>query len=163
MSELDDLTLPELLDRLADLSVPEPVPYTPETIGWWVLAAIVTAIAAATTFVTWRRRRSNRYRRAALRELNDIRENLQAAGKTSRALSEAATLVRRTALAVYPREEVTHLHGEAWAEFLTSSAGRDLGPGVEGLVKGPYAPSLPERATDDSMKAARVWIEAHRA
>ncbi len=158
-AELEGLNLPELIDRLADVAVPIPIPYTPETAGWWVLAALVALGLAVTAIVVMRRRRLNQYRRLALAELHDI----EARSFDKRAIHEVATLVRRTALAIYPRPVVAHLYGDDWREFLNRSAGRDLGPGVDGIVKGPYQTENEEQNIAESITAAKHWIEAHHA
>ncbi len=156
---LQGLTLPELIDQLADVSVPEPISYTPETAGWWVFAVLLALGLAVTAIVFMRRRRRNQYRRLALAELQDI----EARSFDESALHEVATLVRRTALAIYPRPEVAHLYGDDWREFLNQSAGRDLGPGVDGIVKGPYQPENEEQNIAESITAAKRWIETHHA
>ena len=69
-------------------------------------------------------------------------------------------LVKRTALAVYPRERVAPLSGEAWAAFIQAHSKVQGGPGLNALVAGPY-----RRTTDhvaEAITAAREWIVSHR-
>jgi hypothetical protein len=159
--ELEGLNLPELIDQLADVAVPASVSYTPETSGWWVLAALLALGVALAAMIIIRRRRRNQYRRLALNELQAIETRSSDAG----ALHAVAALVRRTALSVYPREEVAHLYGEAWQEFLNNSTTTDLGPGVHDLVNAPYRPTnaVAADALRESLTSARRWIERHHA
>ena len=56
--ELEGLTLPELIEQLADIAAPPPVSYAPETMGWWVVAALLAlGLAIAATIVLRRRPR----------------------------------------------------------------------------------------------------------
>ena len=155
--ELEGLTLPELIDRLADIAAPPPVSYAPETAGWWVLAAILVLAAVATAILLLRRRRRDQYRRLALAELRVI-ESKSGSG----ALTDVAALVRRTALVAFPRDQVAHLYGADWRDFLARTARVDLGPGVDQIVYGPYRRDVAD-AAGDNIVAARRWIRSHRA
>ncbi len=157
--ELEGLNLAELIDQLADVVVPDPVPYTPETVGWWVVAGLLAFAVSLATFLVWRRRRRTRYRRIALAELRSI----EARPADETVLRDLAALVRRTALMVYPRQDVAHLHGEDWRSFLNRSAGKDLGPGIEGIVDGPYRQESGDLSMGDAIESAKRWIRNHRA
>lgn len=159
--ELEGLNLPELIDQLADVAVPAPVSYTPETIGWWVLAALLALGVAFAAMIIIRRRRRNQYRRLALDEL----QHIEARPSHANVLPDVAALVRRTALTVYPRQEVAHLYGDAWQEFLNNSTTTDLGPGVHTLVTAPYlAPAaVGADSVRESLTSARRWIQHHHA
>lgn len=161
-AELEGLNLPELIARLADVAVPEPVAYTPETAGWWVLGALLVVGLTVTAIIAARRRQRNRYRRLALLELSEI-EALPSGTSSVNVLHQVAELVRRTALTVYPRAEVAHLYGDEWRDFLNRSASRDLGSGVDGIVTGPYRRENAERDIPASIAAARNWIRSHHA
>ena len=157
--ELEGLNLAELIDQLDDVLVPDPVPYTPETVGWWAVAGLLVFAFSLATFLVWRRRRRTRYRRVALAELRSI----EARPANETVLRDLAALVRRTALAVYPRQDVAHLHGEDWRNFLNRSAGKDLGPGLDGIVDGPYRPESDGQAASESIGWAKRWIRSHHA
>jgi hypothetical protein len=166
IDELEGLNLPQLIDQLADVSVPGPITYTPETVGWWVLAASLAIGLAFAAIVVARRRQRNRYRRLALAELQSIAS--RAPSETT--VRDVAALVRRTALTVYPRPEVAHLYGNAWREFLTRSATTDLGPGVDDLVIGPYRPPaaagtgvVGRESMRELLASANRWIKTHHA
>jgi hypothetical protein len=145
------INLVDLIDRLAEPPEPSPVAMTPQTPGWTVLAILLALLAA---WLVWRwvqHRRANAYRRAALAELN-------AAGDDPAAIAD---VLRRTALAAWPRERVASLSGRAWLQFLDATGGGGFadGPG-DALLAAPYredaapAPGLRDLA-------AR-WIRRHK-
>lgn len=144
--------LVDLLDQLVPPTEPTPISMAPETFGWWVVLAL---LACALAYGVWRYvlyRRRTAYRRAALRAL-------AAAGQDAAAL---AAILRRTALAAYPRAEVAGLSGEAWLAFLDDTGGtRDFrhGPGAV-LARAPYDGTAV--APPDVVAAAERWITRHR-
>ncbi|WP_108663625.1 DUF4381 domain-containing protein [Acuticoccus kandeliae] len=144
--------LVDYINRLAEPPVPAPVPLTPETGGWVVLAILLALALLALVWWVVRRRRANAYRRAALIAL-------AAAGDDP---AEIAAILRRTALAAWPRTRVASLTGEAWLGFLDASGGDGAfkaGPG-RAIVEAPFradaapAPGLAE--------AAEQWVRHHR-
>lgn len=101
--------------------------------------AIAALVVAALLLRVWMRRR--RPRRAALRELKRMAETLQGGGSLD--YQAVSVLVRRAALASYPRREVAGLAGNAWLGFLdrtgaTQEFSRGLG---RALAEAPYAPA----------------------
>ena len=149
---LADLTLPELLDQLAGIPEPPPVSWWPQTEAWgWVALAVALGLAV----LAWRlaaRRRASAYRRAALREL----------ARRSDSPAAVAAIVRRTALAAYPRRDVAGLTGDDWLRFLDRTSGSEAfttGAG-RALAAAPYAPRV---EVDPEVVAglARRWIERH--
>jgi hypothetical protein len=144
------VTLVDLIDGLVEPAPPEAVPLTPQTWGWAVLG--VMAVAAA-GWLIWRRlavHRSNAYRRAALGEL--------ASAATA---TEVAEILRRTALAAYPRADVASLTGTAWVAFLERSGAEDWpSDAARQICEAPWrdetAPPAPALRT-----AAERWTRRH--
>ena len=64
------------MSNLEEIELAEPVPFTPETIGWYLLVGIVVVILAGLAWQAWKRWRLNAYRRTALRKLDGIGLNL---------------------------------------------------------------------------------------
>ncbi len=119
---------PADLSRLADLTVPPPVPWWPPAPGWWILAAALVAALAILTSIAVCRYRRNGYRRAALAELAVIGA---VADPTSAAAVSA--VLKRVALVAYPRSDVAGLTGAAWLAFL------DRAPATSHFASGPAA------------------------
>ncbi len=138
-----------LLDQLILPPEPAPVSMMPETAGWWILAAIVGLALAALGWRAWGRWRANAYRRAALAELDKAGEDVAA----------IAAVLRRTALAAWPRTQVAGLVGEEWVAFLRSSG--DFPEALAWrLVQAPYRAQ--EEDEEGVSNAAEAWIRHHR-
>jgi hypothetical protein len=102
------------LDNLHDFYQPPPPAWTPQTIGWYVLFAVAGLLVLWMIVHLVRRWFADRYRREALRELALLQPE------------QFSALLKRTALAVWPREQVASLSGEAWLAFLNRSADGNL-------------------------------------
>jgi hypothetical protein len=148
------------LARLHDILMPAPLSsWWPLAPGWLLLAAAASMLLAFWLWRLARRRQAARYRREALAELVTLgRGN----GAPAERVTATLTLLKRAALAAYPREEVASLTGEAWWRFLDQTAGATLfagGLGAEAermlyAQAGELPPSL--------QQAAEQWIRRHR-
>ena len=154
------------LAGLVDIPLPPQVSLWPQT--WTSRIAIVlllaTIVAALWRFIhAWR---INRYRREALFELDEIGQRLDASEARSDGLAELSMLVRRTALAAFPRETVAPLAGPAWLAFLDRSyGGREFSEGAGRLLaSAPYQRTGPDREQLRALAAlVRQWIRGHHA
>lgn len=160
MNQYDGLNLPQLLDLMHGLVMPEPVAWLPETPGWWIVLGWLLAVLLLVAWQFIKRRQRNRYRRDALTELKSIaaRPELGPAESAQR----IATLLKRTALAAYPREDVAALYGADWAQFLKESAGNDpqVADAADMLAAAAYRPDIDGGVM---VEPARRWIRLHRA
>lgn len=158
----DPATLPpDPVAGLIDIPLPQPVSLWPQT---WPMRVMLTLLFAATLVATWkfvRHWRVNRYRREALTELDRI---TQAA--PDQLATRLSSLVRRTALAAFPREQIAPLSGSAWLAFLDRTLdGTEFSRGVgRWLASAPYTRAKP----DDGQRTALVeltrrWIRMHHA
>jgi hypothetical protein len=141
------------LEKLHDFYQPSPPSWRPQTIGWYVVFAIVFLLLLWLAAHLIRRWIADRYRREALRELVFTRPEH---------LSE---LLKRTALSAWPREKVAALSGEDWLRFLDGSAQSDLfqsAPAnrLEEVALNPIPVSSEEEAA--LRDAAATWIRSHR-
>jgi hypothetical protein len=149
---------------LIDFPLPREVSLWPQT--WEARIAIVLLLAAGIAAV-WRfvhYRRVNRYRREALAELNAIAQAPPSGRKDP--LTRLTLLVRRTALAAFPREEVASLGGLAWLTFLDRTyGGHEFSQGVGRLlVSGPYQRISANEGELQSLSGlVRRWIKVHHA
>lgn len=151
MEQDSPATLLGLIDQLVDPTEPAPVAMVPQTWGWAVVAVVLVSALALSAWRLWQRYRANAYRRAALHELAKVQDDPAA----------IAAILRRTALAAYPRVEVAGLAGESWLAFLdrhypgtafTSGAGRAVA----------VAPYTPMSTATGLHEAAADWIRRHR-
>jgi len=141
------------LDNLHGFYQPPSPAWTPQTIGWYVLFTI------AALFLLWmivhlvRRWFAGRYRREALRELALVPPE------------QFSALLKRTALAAWPRNKVASLSGEPWLTFLNESADGNLfhcspADGIEEIALRSEALSSEDERSLRQTTAA--WIRRHR-
>jgi len=149
----EPVTLIDLIDRLTVPAEPAPVSMTPQTTGWLVLAILAGLALVWLAWRWYRHWRANAYRRAALSELVTSGDDPAA----------IAAILRRTALAAWPRGEVASLSGGEWLAFLDATGGDGgfvAGPG-ETMLAAPYRPGRAEPAPE-LRDLARRWIRRHR-
>ena len=136
----------------------------PPAPGWWVVAGLllVLAIAAAMWLPRWlRNRRERRRTEATLRRL----QNRLATDPSPDALVQLAALLRRAALARFPREQVAALTGGAWLQFLdrTGGEGRFAAGAGRVLATAPYGRALPpELDAAGLVGLVRDWLHHNR-
>lgn len=139
------------LDRLHDIVVPEPIPWWPPAPGWYFVMATAFFGVMFLIYLGWNRWRPNAYRRVALQELETA--------KTVGAISE---LLRRTALAVWPRTEVAALTGAAWPRWLETTAPIPMPEQVrDQLTRGIYDPRVQTDDLSELKRYASGWIRQH--
>jgi hypothetical protein len=159
---ITDSSTEAALKSLNDIVVPPPVSYMPQTWGWAALAVIFAVLLALGLWRWIRRWQANRYRREALAELKALSEHSMIQGGPARFDQELAELLKRTALAAWPRQDVAGLSGSDWAAFLKRHG--TGGDALAGLVdereyRSDNTPTTDERAR--MVEAARRWIEDH--
>jgi len=158
------------LKPLQELPLPETVSYAPHTVGWVFIAVLLLAALGVALWFGWRRREKQRYRRVALSELASIEARLASTHadreQCANALAAIPRLIKRTALAAAPREQVAALTGGEWLAFLQHTHGHfDAGSGAL-LELASYAPpDVVARISDGDAAAlighTRDWIERH--
>jgi hypothetical protein len=150
------------LQNMNDLVTPGPVPWWPLAPGWYGLAVIVVAALLVFAFIMWRRWQRERYRRQALLELSAMRAG------TAGSLDLLPALLKRAALAVWPREVVASLSGAGWHRFLDESAQMDQFCSGAGELLDQLAyvsgrtESLADAERNRLLEAAEFWLKHHR-
>lgn len=150
---LDGLSIPELIERMAEIPEPTPVSFLPETAAWAWLGVALGLVLVPLAMRVVRRRKASVYRRAALRELDRV----------GGSPADVARLLRHTALVAYPRREVAGLVGDDWLRFLEATAPRThfLSEVGRSLGAAPYARRV-EADSQQIAELARDWIRFHR-
>jgi hypothetical protein len=138
---------PSDLSNLRDIAVPPPVSFWPPAPGWWVVGAACLVAGGLAVAAVVRHRRRNAYRREALREL------------ASAEASDISAILKRAALAAFPREQVASLSGPAWLAFLDRTGGtRFAGTALASRAYG----GTGDRDAVMTVKAeAQRWITSH--
>ncbi len=106
------------LSQLRDIHLPAPVSWWPPAPGWWLLLALLM-LAVIGSRLFYRRRRRNDWRRTALEQLTQLRQQFQSQLIVPQQIAgELSVLMRRVAISRFPREQAAQLNGEAWLAFL---------------------------------------------
>ena len=160
MNEYEGLNLPDLIALMNEIVLPDAISRMPEGPGWWILFGWLIACCVIFARYLFLRRKANAYRRHDIVLLRDI-----AADKSLSATETAeqvAILLKRTALAAYPRETVASLYGADWAQFLRETASNDpvVSNAADELAQAAYRGIVDG---SDLVRPARRWIRVHRA
>jgi hypothetical protein len=158
---------PTNLENLYDIVTPPPVPWWPPAPGWFVVGGVVLVLIARVAWRAWKRRQAAAYRRAGLAEWQRLKVMAADPGQREAALRQLPELMKRTALAAFPREEVAPLSGSAWLRFLDRTGHTDAfthgcGQLLPDLSYNPQATADLDAATVEALFAiARRWIRGH--
>jgi len=132
------------LSNLRDIAIPDAPSYWPLAPGAWV----VLGIAVVVLLVRWRLRsirQRNAHRKAGLELLADVRTS-----------HDISVVLKRVALAVFPRDQVASLYGDDWVAFLHRTCPRSYFSAM--------ATSDANVESDEELvELAEVWIRHHHA
>lgn len=156
-----------LIHGIDEIILPEAISYLPTAPGWWFIGAMFGVwllVKIRQGSMTWWR---NRYRREALRQLNQLQG--QAGDQLYDVVALLPHYLKVTALQAYPREEVASLSGRPWLAFLDAhhtGPAFSKGP-AEKLVVLSYLPrdqwQLDEAESRQLISMVRHWIKSHSA
>jgi hypothetical protein len=142
----------DALSKLHGFYQPPAPSWRPQTTGWYILFCLIGLLAI---WIAWKAllyRRRNRYRRAALSALDQCD------------LEEIPELLKRTAIAAWPREEVASLTGDPWVQFFGDHlSDRNHLPSAAALLTD-LSSREPSISSDDEAqlrKVAAYWIRKH--
>lgn len=143
---------PDPLKGLNDFVHPAAPTWVPQTVGWYVLFAVIAVGVIWQAYRSFRSWRANAYRRDALRELERT------------PVAELSALMKRTALAAWPRERVASLTGQPWLAFLSqtfSGSAFSTPPGTLVEEMSLQANSLSPSDERELRERAAQWIRGH--
>lgn len=132
------------LNNLRDIVVPDAPPFWPPAPGAWIalgILAAVTIILCRRFYSTWK---CNAYRRAGVELLRGA--------NTAR---DVAVVLKRVALAVFPREQVASLYGEPWVAFLNRTCSRCHFSEID-------TTDSSAEASHELVELGGIWIRHHR-
>jgi hypothetical protein len=159
---------PASLSNLRDIVEPAGITWWPPAPGVVLLAVLILLWTAVAALLWWRNRQRNAYRRAALHDLAAIGVRLRSPQTRTDGIRQLSVLLKRVALAAYPRADVASLTGNKWIAFLDQHLGSDLfrkGPGrvlSAAMVEPNSGADLTPSDCDHMVKAVQQWITGHR-
>ena len=104
---------------IGTLYVPDPIRFSFETPGWYLLAGILFLLILLLLLKWLKRYRQNAYRREALKNLTIIEERFNTQHDVL-CLPDVLVLLKVVAIKAYGRQQVAELHGNDWLLFLES-------------------------------------------
>lgn len=132
------------LSNLRDIVIPDAPPFWPPAPGLWVALAMVAAILLLAAWRLYTVRNRNAYRKAGLMLLG-----------SAETAYDVSVVLKRVALAVFPREQVASLYGEDWAAFLHKTCPRSY-------FKPLVSSNSDAEPGEDLVELASTWIRHHR-
>lgn len=143
------------LANLRDIHLPPAISHWPSALGWWILAVITVmsiVFLVKKTLPHWRQRQIRRYAFGKLAMLEK--------SKPDDLYRQLSRLLRRLALANYPREQVASLTGKQWLQFLDETGNtNEFSQGIgKILVSLPYQ-NKHEQQFDTIFPLLKKWIE----
>lgn len=135
---------PASLSNLAPIVIPDPPPVWPPGPGGFMIVSILLLMLLLSVFFLLKRWKQNRYRRLA-----------RALIKDSVTTHELSILLKRVALAAYPREHVASLYGEQWIVFLNMSC-----PKTQFHPR--FLEDMDQPPHPEFINSATVWIKHHQ-
>lgn len=154
------------LAQLRDIHLPGMPVWWPPAPGWWLLAVLLLAAIAVGLWL-WRRHwQQQAYRRQAVSELERAWAIFIADANANRYAQSLSQILRRTALAAYPRHNIASLTGSHWLQFLDASSPQALKGEFSG-ERGHLLASLTYRPVDAQQDLASLhalamtWVRDH--
>lgn len=160
---------PASLQNLNDIILPDAVAWWPLAPGWYFVLGLLLITLAYLIYKWIHRWTNNRYRRAALHQLQLLAEGIQNPDQRNSCLRQLPVLLKRTALSVYPRNQLASLTGKNWHDFLNSKVNTPSFDGTASalLDRLSYSvgdlTSVDSQASDALLKACKHWLIHHQA
>ncbi|MFT5697941.1 MAG: hypothetical protein ACI8ZB_000795 [Desulforhopalus sp.] len=130
------------LTDLSDIVLPAPIEFWPLGQGAYLLLIAILISVGLLAYLYVGHQRANRYRRIGLKLL-----------ATAQSVYDVSVVLKRVALAAFPRERVASLYGASWVEFLNQTC---ADCNLESLdLNGE------NMAEKDLITAAGFWIRNH--
>lgn len=161
------MTPEELLQQLHDVHAPESVSFWPLAPGWWALIFVCVTVLLAIGLIWRKHRRKNAYRVAAKSELDVFYAHWQKESRDTLFLQQTNQLIRRVALRVTARNNVSSLTYKEWQEWMDAMSPSTLSEKTRlALAQSSYLldqkESL-ENEVDTVYREVSTWISSHRS
>ncbi|WNM61132.1 DUF4381 domain-containing protein [Candidatus Nitrospira neomarina] len=108
------------LQDLRDVHLPPPISLWPPAPGWWITVGLVIMAVMLFLWILRNRRRKQSWR-LAMNELSAIKQHYDTHRDDQWLIQRLSIMIRRYAIASFPRTEVAGLAGISWLQFLDRS------------------------------------------
>ena len=113
---------PDALSTLRDIHLPHSISQWPLAPGWYLIAVLVISLLATLVFFVRKAYTFARPKREALRLLTNYQNSYESDMNSQVTSAQISLLLKRVALAYFPREKVASLQGDDWIFFLNQTA-----------------------------------------
>jgi len=151
------------LENLRDIHLPETVSSWPPAPGWWLLALLILSCIGWVIWKLWKNHQQKHLLRLSLASLEKLETDYVEHQDSQRLIRQYSSLLKRVALARFPRQKVASLNGSSWLKFLDQSAETSLFNSTAGqlLINAPYQrPGTDITDIDQLTQAIKQWFEA---
>lgn len=150
------------LAQLKDIHLPESIGWWPLAAGWYVAIGLFCVFVASLCYWFYKKRRDAQAKNQALRLLLQYTERYERERNAAMTCAQVSELLKRVALAYFPRHDIASLHGEAWIHFLNQSArGVDFAAVKTLLLETPFKNTDSVDVTP-LLKNAESWIRQRK-
>lgn len=148
------------LADLRDIHMPPPVGIWPLAPGWYGVIILAILALAGVLIGLYYRYPHLLVKRQAQRLLKQYKQDFWVSKNTDEACSKVSSLLKRVAIAYFPRSEVAGLQGQAWLNFLNSTASNIDFKAVETqLLLAPYQNRNQDHDMELFFNYAEAWIK----
>ncbi len=153
-----------LIHGIDEIILPADISWWPSTIGWKIVALLIFIFVAYRLFKFSQFWWKNRYRREAIRQINEQQASVN---NLSNIVEKLPFYLKATALQAYPRDQVAQLSGSAWIDFLNLKTGTEhFGPKESSqLLILSYQAKEQWQLTDEQsltlINLTKSWIKNH--
>ncbi|MDH7459766.1 DUF4381 domain-containing protein [Chitinophagaceae bacterium 26-R-25] len=151
--------------QFGQLIEPSPVKFTYSTPGWYVLGALLLLLLIVVAWLLVRHYIRNRYRREAIKNLQQIEGMYAANNNYTDLVYETNMLAKRVAMSRYGRHSVAGLRGEEWINYMNSKWRKKSFNANDALLLAnnlyTFSP-LPAEQASLFVSKTKDWIRQHR-
>ncbi len=156
----------ETIPGLSPYMEPTPVGFTFDAPGWYTVGLLL-ALAVITAVILWiRHYYHNRYRRLAIRLIEENEKIAIAGGEYSKLVYNANMIAKQICIRLYGRKETAPLKDAPWIIFLNRSSGGNIFSSADAqIIRDVYYPMVhtgKQQALHFTEKI-KQWIKKHHS
>jgi len=152
-----------LEQQLRDLHLPEQVSWWPLATGWWILLVLSLLGLGTLTYLVKAKLKRNRYRKAALSELQSTYLSWQKNQDSAKYLQGANAILKRCMMHICNDTEALSQTGQTWITTLNQHATKSLSPPVQTALGLACYQSTPTVDVESLHPQITHWIKSHRS
>lgn len=146
---------------LRDIHLPPAISWWPPAIGWCILALLIP-LSLYLGYRLYKHMTRKTALKSAKKQLALLKQNEQLSKREK--LVALSSLIRRTAISLYPRTDVASLTGEDWLNFLDNSiANRGFNSDTGWLLTHAiYSPAVDTQYLGSLFNLCETWLNAQQ-